>query len=248
MIQPANRVADVPAAAEDTATQDIDDFIYLISHDVRACVRALVELPQWIAEDLEDSGVEVTGSLKQSIEMMNRHTARLDRMLMDLLAYSRVGRMQPVVRIDNAETLKEVVAQMHLPDGMTLVRDIAAPHAMMGEQDALMLWRALLGNAVKHHHSHCGTITVSTRREGAMIRFSVSDDGPGIPDRLHAKAMGAMQTLRPRDEIEGTGMGLANVRKMAEHYGGHVTLSAPPGGQGGLRVDMIIPHGCPADT
>lgn len=226
-----------------SATQDIDDFIYLMSHDVRASVRALLELPQWIKEDLEDAGIEVTGSVEQSIEMMNRHTARLDRMLMDLLAYSRVGRMQEVRRVDVELALDEVLGQVHLPDTLKLTRSLEARECTMGEQDVLTLWSALISNAVKHHHTREGAIHVATRREGAMIRFTVSDDGPGIPDQFHDKALGAMITLRPRDEVEGTGMGLANVRKMAEHYGGHVELTAAHADRSGLRVDLVIPHG-----
>lgn len=240
-------VASIPAGAPATDTQDIDDFIYLMSHDVRASVRALLELPQWIAEDLAEAGVEITGSVAQSIEMMNRHTARLDRMLMDLLAYSRVGRMQPLVRVNVEAALDEVLGELHLPESMTLVREIACCDVMMGEQDALMLWSALIGNAIKHHHAKTGKVSVSTRHDGPMIRFTVCDDGPGIPARLHAQALGAMTTLRPRDEVEGTGMGLANVRKLAEHYGGQVTLSETDGAQSGLRVDVVIPHGCPDD-
>ena len=240
--------AAAPTGAPVNDTQDIDDFIYLMSHDVRASVRALLELPQWIAEDLAEAGVEITGSVAQSIEMMNRHTARLDRMLMNLLAYSRVGRMQPLVRVNVETALDEVLAELRLPEGMKLVRDLGCNQVMMGEQDALMLWSALIGNAVKHHHAKQGAIYVSTRQEGGMIRFTVCDDGPGIPERFHSRALGAMTTLRPRDEVEGTGMGLANVRKLAEHYGGSVALSETGGDQSGLRVDVVFPHGCPANA
>lgn len=227
-------------------TQDVDDLIYLMSHDVRASVRALLELPQWIAEDLQEAGVEVSGSVAQSIDMMNRHTARLDRMLIDLLAYSRVGRMQETVRVDLNAALDDVLGELHLPDGFTLSRDISCTHMMIGEQDALMLWSALIGNAVKHHNAAQGLIDVRTFRAGEMIHIIVSDDGPGIPARLQAKALGAMTTLRPRDEVEGTGMGLANIRKLATHYGGTVTLSQADitQSQSGLRVELVIPHGC----
>lgn len=239
--------AAAPAGAPATDTQDIDDFIYLMSHDVRASVRALLELPQWIAEDLTEAGVEITGSVAQSIEMMNRHTARLDRMLMDLLTYSRIGRMQPVVRVDVGAALDEVLSELHVPETMRLSRDISCDFAMMGEQDMLLLWSALIGNAIKHHHAKHGAIAIRTCVEGANIRFTVSDDGPGIPEKFHTRALGAMTTLRPRDEVEGTGMGLANVRKLAEHYAGYVSLADVPGAQSGLRVDVVIPHGCPAD-
>ena len=227
---------------DDADVQDIDDFIYLMSHDVRASVRALTELPQWIAEDLAEAGVEMSGPVGQTIEMMNRHTARLDRMLVDLLAYSQVGRMQDVARIDINAALNEVLAGLPLPDGMRLVRDTECSHLVMGTQDMGMLWSALISNAVKHHHSETGTICISTKAEGPLIRLSVSDDGPGIAEKHYAKAIGAMTTLRPRDDVEGSGMGLASVRKIAAHYGGHLELSRASQDQGGLRVDVLLPQ------
>jgi signal transduction histidine kinase len=235
----AGRVGEDPHSA---AVQDIDDFIYLMSHDVRASVRALIELPQWIEEDLAEAGVALPDSVAQSMEMMHRHTARLDRMLVDLLAYSRVGRMQDVACIDIAASLEEVIAALNLPQSMIIERDLECSHVMMGAEDIGTLWSALIGNAVKHHNAPAGRITASTRQDGTMIRLTVSDDGPGIPDNLHTKAMSALITLRPRDEVEGTGMGLANVRKIATHYGGHLKLSKNEKAQGGLRVDVVIPH------
>lgn len=240
----AAAVSEVPQQLPQADTQDIDDFIYLMSHDVRASIRALLELPQWIVEDLEDAGVDLSGPVANSIEMMNRHTARLDRMLVDLLAYSRVGRMQEVVDVDVNACLDDVLGSLHIPDGMTLIRDIDCSHVHMGEQDALMLWTALISNSVKHHHkASSGKISVSARVEADMVRFSVIDDGPGIPEKFHAKALGAMTTLRPRDEVEGTGMGLANARKVAAHYGGYIGLSDVAGSKSGLRVDLVMPHG-----
>jgi len=239
----ANLAQTAPLEGPENETQDIDDFIYLMSHDVRASVRALLELPQWIADDLLEAGIEVTGPVADSINMMNRHTARLDRMLMDLLAYSRIGRMQDVVRVDLAAALEDVMTGLKLPDGIKLCHKLDCQHVMMGEQDALLMLSALVGNAVKHHHTGSGEVRVITRREGELIRVIVCDDGPGIPARYHSKALSAMTTLRPRDEVEGTGMGLANVRKIAEHYGGRIILSEISEDGGGLRVDVLIPHG-----
>ena len=76
---------DTAASTPPVSSPELDEFIYLISHDVRGSVRALLELPQWIAEDLQEAGIPVDGSVATSIEMMNRHAGRLDRMLVDLL-------------------------------------------------------------------------------------------------------------------------------------------------------------------
>lgn len=222
-------------------TQDIDDFIYLISHDVRASVRALLELPQWIAEDLEEAGVTVNGSVAQSIELMNRHTGRLDRMLVDLLTYSRIGRMQERRLVDLTEALAEVCETMQMPGGFDLTQDIDCGPLDIGERDILTLLTALLSNAVKHHDKDRGRIIVTAQEQGGHVSLCVSDDGPGIDEAMHARVFGAMTTLRPRDEVEGSGMGLANVRKIAELYGGTVSVHPSVYGRG-CTIDVRLPR------
>lgn len=224
--------------------QNIDDFIYLMSHDLRGSVRALMELPNWIAEDLDEAAVDVPTSVITSIEMMKRHTARLDQMLVDLLAYSRIGKFQEVACVDLDAVLSRVLDGLQLPEGLRVQRDIICSHAIIGEQDVQLLLRALIDNAVKHHYAATGTVRISTRAEGSMIRLTVSDDGPGIPEKYYAKALGALTTLRPRDEVEGTGMGLANVNRIALHYDGYVALSPVKDCETGLQVDVVFPHGC----
>ncbi|WP_370400625.1 sensor histidine kinase [Sulfitobacter sp. JB4-11] len=224
-----------------SGTQDIDDFIYLISHDVRASVRALLELPQWIAEDLEEAGIKVEGSVAQSIDLMNRHTGRLDRMLVDLLTYSRIGRMQDIREIDVGAALAEVCDTMQLPSGFTLTQDIECGPLRIGERDILTLLTALLSNAVKHHDKVQGHIVVTAQTCDDMVILSVSDNGPGIEEEMHPRIFGAMTTLRPRDEVEGSGMGLANVRKIAEFYGGDARVGPSIYGRG-CTIEVRLPR------
>lgn len=226
-----NESAD-PAESSSDVSSEIDDFIYLISHDVRASVRALLELPQWITEDLEEAGVKLDGPVATSIEMMNRHTGRLDRMLVDLLTFSRVGRMQDVRQNDIDEALDAVLDELKLPTGFSVTRDIAWPHVSLGERDVLTLLDALVQNAVKHHDKSNGRIHVASAVEGNETVIRVADNGPGIPTEFREKVFRAMQTLRPRDEVEGSGMGLATVRKIASLYGGSVQIVRPILGNG----------------
>lgn len=232
-----------------SGAQDIDDFIYLISHDVRASVRALLELPQWIAEDLEEAGIKVEGSVAQSIDLMNRHTGRLDRMLVDLLTYSRIGRMQDVRQIDVADALAEVLETLQLPAGFTVTQDIDCGPLTLGERDILTLFTALLSNAVKHHDKDQGHIVVTAHQRGGLAVICVSDDGPGIDEDMHLRIFGAMTTLRPRDEVEGSGMGLANVRKIAEIYGGEACVGPSVYGRGcmiEISLDALAERGADA--
>lgn len=223
-----------PIAPAGASSQDFDEFIYLISHDVRSSVRALIELPQWIAEDLEEEGFPVAGSVAASIDMMNRHAGRLDRMLVDLLTFSRIGRMQDVRENDLVAALDHVLEAVQVPNGFEVLRKLECTRVTMGERDLLTLLDALVQNAIKHHDKPAGRIVVSAIHEGAEIVLSVADDGPGVEENLREKAFGAMRTLRPRDEVEGSGMGLANVQKISTLYGGSVRLTESPFGRGCL--------------
>ncbi|XDA96455.1 HAMP domain-containing sensor histidine kinase [Sulfitobacter sp. LCG007] len=216
----------------ESSSRDFEEFIYLISHDVRASVRALIELPQWICEDLEEAGLPISGTMREHIDLMNRHTGRLDRMLVDLLTYSRVGRMQHVGRIDLSEALGEVMEEIKLPAGFTLIRGFDARHVVMGDRDVLTLLSALVNNAIRHHDRDHGKVIVSAHAIRNEIVLRVRDDGPGIPEGYRQRVFEAMTTLRPRDEVEGSGMGLAIVRKIATLYGGTADVHENPDSRG----------------
>jgi signal transduction histidine kinase len=88
----------------------------------------------------------------------------------------------------------------------------------------------LIGNAIKHHHRKPeGRIVVSAEDAGAWWRFRVSDDGPGIAPRFHEKIFVIFQTLEARDKVEGTGIGLALVKKIVESFGGTITVDSDVG-------------------
>lgn len=234
--------SDTPLSISATSSdsKEIEDFIYLISHDVRNSVRALIELPQWIAEDLSEAGVKIEGRVAENIDLMNRHTGRLDRMLVDLLTFSRVGRMQTLEQIDLNETLDEVLEEMRVPAGFEILRDFDGGDVSMGERDALTLFTALMSNSIKHHDQPDGVINVSCHREGQYVVVSVRDNGPGIAATYHDRVFGVMTTLKPRDEVEGSGMGLAIARKIAEIYNGDAKVIENKDGRGvTLQVRLV---------
>jgi signal transduction histidine kinase len=223
-----------------SSTSEFEDFIYLISHDVRNSVRALIELPQWIEEDLAEAGIRLEGSIAQSIELMNSHTGRLDRMLVDLLAYSRVGRMQDAGEVVVDEALTDLLEEMRIPPSFSVRADLRSNILMIGQRDALTLLTQLLSNAIKHHDKPSGHVTISLQEQGNEVVLRVSDDGPGIAPQYRERVFAAMTTLRPRDEVEGSGMGLAIVRKIVQHYGGRISVGPGIGGLG-TTVEIAVP-------
>ena len=90
--------------------------------------------------------------------------------------------------------------------------------------------RNLCDNAIKHHHQpHEGRIEVSAEMRDQWVEFTVRDNGPGIAPLDHERIFQMFQTLRPRDQVEGSGMGLAIIKKIVESEGGRITVESTPG-------------------
>lgn len=229
-----------PSPAEQEA-EELDAFIYLVSHDVRNSVRALMEIPQWIDEDLREAGFRPRGNLADSLNLMTTHARRLDRMLHDLLAHSRIGRMQVVRQVDLDAALDTVLTQIPVPRGFRVTRDLALPRITLGDRDLLTLLTALIGNAVRHHGGESGEIVIRSRDDAGTAVLQVEDDGQGIPEAYREQVFAAMRTLRPRDEVEGSGMGLAHVRKIMRQAGGSASILEPAGGRG-TCVELRFPR------
>ncbi|MEX0340627.1 MAG: ATP-binding protein [Arenibacterium sp.] len=223
---------DAVLPATETRSQEFENFIYLVSHDVRNSVRALLEVPQWIEEDLENAGIRVKGPLAENIELMNIHTRRLDRMLIDLLVYSRIGRMQNNGEVSWNDVIEMLSDQIQIPSGFRIIRDLREPVIVMGENDVMTLMSSLISNSIKHHDCGEGSVRIETASDAHNVTLTVTDDGPGIPLKCREKVFEVMTTLRPRDEVEGSGMGLANVRKIVSFYGGDIEWLETEKGRG----------------
>jgi signal transduction histidine kinase len=221
-------------------SDEFEKFIYLLSHDLRNSVRALLEVPLWIEEDLIESKIAIEGSLAENLNLMNIHTRRLDRMLIDLLSYSRVGRKQIVTAINLENALGMVLGQIRIPRGFNLTIALKHTEIRIGERDILTLFSELITNAIKHNVTGSGNIEISSHHLDNNCIIRVQDDGPGIPFKYRQRVLEAMTTLKPRDEVEGSGMGLATVSKIVKTYGGCLQL-LPPQNHHGTTFEIQLP-------
>lgn len=221
-------------------SQEFEDFIYLLSHDIRNSLRALLEVPQWIEEDLREENHPIDGSLRENIDLMNTHTCRLDRMLSDMLVYSRVGRKQTLETIDLNAALDTILDQLSIPPQISVHRDLNCQTLHMGDKDAMTLLNALVSNAIKHRDDETTSVTIACEQENGKNILRVSDDGPGIPMKYRGRVFEAITTLKPRDVVEGSGMGLTIVRKIVELYRGTINLTSGEDGRG-LIIEVAFP-------
>ena len=212
------------------SNQDLEQFAYVASHDLKAPLRAIDILVDWLREDLAGY---TGGEVQQNLGLLSQRTARLHRLLDDLLAYSRAGRKPGEITDVNSKLLVEdLFVLLAPPTTMRLRADDSLPvlHAYHAPLEQVL--RNLINNAIKHHPTRQGCITVYAQDKGEEILFAVEDDGAGIPAEFTEKVFQMFQTLKPRDEIEGSGMGLAIVKRIVEWQGGRIWFHGGPANTG----------------
>lgn len=205
------------------SNRELDTFAYVASHDLKSPLRGISQLASWLEEDIPEPDAQ---TLKH-LALMRSRIARMERLLDDLLGYSRVGRVANSVSVvDCAALAREIFALITPPAGfqLNLTKDLPTFPTFAAPFEQIL--RNLFSNAVKHHDRQDGQITFSARVAGDRYVFSVMDDGPGIPPQFHERVFVMFQTLRPRDEVEGSGMGLALVKKLVETHGGQIILKS----------------------
>lgn len=182
-------------------------------------------LQKQLKDDLDD---------KQRTMMNYAHDAaiRLDRMLVSLLEYSRVGRLgEPMSCISSRKAMEEALhyLQPQIDELQTQiqVQPEGWPQVFASPDELTRLFQNLIGNSIKYHQpNQLPQIHLSVKRQGSMTLFTVSDQGIGIePDQSH-RLFRVFQRLHTRDEFEGTGVGLAICRKIVERHGGSISQTS----------------------
>ncbi len=222
------------------AKSETDELIYRISHDLRASVRALQELPSWVIEDLASASVSIPPPSGRHLELIADHACRLDLMLTGLLEYSRVGRMQAIGPIKPSRVCQDVIEDLGVADAASLTVALDTGNVQMGDADLARVFSILLTNAMRFNTAQQPRIDVSGGPIDARYwRLRVTDNGPGIPEQKRDLVLQPMTKLVSRDVDPGAGMGLAILRKIAMTYGGEVVISTPKSGAG-TTVDVTL--------
>jgi PAS domain S-box-containing protein len=222
------------------SNEELEQFAYVASHDLKAPLRGIENLVSWIEEDLEDA---LAGDTRTNMDLLKGRVRRLETLLDDLLAYSRAGRGEVIFdRVDTKELVEGLAVLVSPPGGFRIVASSTLPTVTTARAPLAQVLQNLIGNAIKHHdHPTDGHVWVDARALPDAVEFTVADDGPGIPERFRDRVFGMFQTLKPRDEVEGSGMGLAIVKKLIERHGGRIWLAERQEARG-LAVHFAWPN------
>jgi signal transduction histidine kinase/CHASE3 domain sensor protein len=207
--------------------RELEQFAYVASHDLKAPLRAIANLSEWIEEDLSGQLPEEN---QQQLHLLRGRVHRMEALINGLLEYSRVGRVEsPVERVSVAMLLDEVIDSIDPPESFVITVGSNMPTLITKRLPLRQVFANLIGNAVKHHDRTDGQARIGVKDLGDRYEFSVADDGPGIAPEYHRKIFMIFQTLQARDVKESTGVGLSIVKRIVETEGGTIRLDSEEG-------------------
>ena len=215
------------SAELEAVNRELADFAHVVSHDLKAPLRAISQLAHWISADYSDvldkEGVDM-------LHLLVSRTKHLHRLVEGILRYSSIGRDEEIRQRVGLNSLVHEVVEMLAPPGHIQVIIEGPLPTVVGDRTRLkQVFQNLLSNAFKFMDKSRGWVTVSCADEGTRWLFRVADNGPGIAEEHHDRIFRMFQTVSPRNGVENTGIGLAVVKKIVEMWGGNVWLESVVG-------------------
>lgn len=225
------------------ANRDLAEFAYIISHDLKAPLRAM----RYFSDDLElslDSPVDAPGRQDPKVHLaaIRAQSKRMAAMLTELLAYSKIGRkVEAIDRIDTRALVERLIQSV--PREPTMQVSIAGEWPVLDTLAAPLdlVLRNLVSNAVLHHDRSVGAIVVRALMQRQSLRIDVSDDGPGIAKDHQEAIFLPFRTLSENQSDNHHGIGLALVRKTIDVVGARLDVISDPQQQRGTTFRVEWP-------
>ncbi|GAA3455954.1 sensor histidine kinase [Dactylosporangium matsuzakiense] len=224
------------------SNSDLEQFAYVASHDLQEPLRKIASFCQMLQRRYAD---QLDDRARQYIAFAVDGATRMQALINDLLAFSRVGRVYDnVTDVDLAATMRRVRNDLavRLEDTDATVETPDLP-VVQGDPTLLaMLWQNLISNAVKFRKPDVPPkITVELSEADGFYEFAVHDNGIGIEPQYADKIFIIFQRLHPRDVYPGTGIGLAICKRIVEHHGGRIWLDPTYTDGAGIRFTLPVP-------
>jgi signal transduction histidine kinase len=205
--------------------KDLDDFAYVVSHDLKAPLRGIDNIINWMEED---HGSDLNPDIGKSIELIRGRSKRLENMINGLLAYARIGKSKKQVEDVDVGLLLSELAELLVPPQARISWE-KMPVLKTNRIQLEQVFSNLISNAVKYNDKSTAEIKIKVRDLGELYEFSVIDNGVGIHAQYFEKIFQIFQTLKERDAFESTGVGLAIVKRIVEEQKGTVEVQSEPG-------------------
>ncbi|AFY95870.1 sensor histidine kinase [Chamaesiphon minutus] len=207
--------------------QELDQFAYIVSHDLKAPLRGIANLSEWIEESLAE---KIGAETQNYLNLMRSRVVRMTSLIDGLLDYARVGQTEvSLTTFAIEDLLAEIIDSLNISDSFRIDLPTNLPPIVTNRLLLSQVFANLIGNAYKHHDRTDGHIQITAQLQADLWKFAVTDDGPGIPAADFDRVFDIFQTLVERDRQENTGIGLSIVKKLVHSHGGEIAIESELG-------------------
>jgi PAS domain S-box-containing protein len=212
------------------SNEELGQFAYIASHDLQEPLRMVASYTQLLSKRYKGKlDVDADEFILFAVDGANR----MQRLIQDLLTYSRVGtKGEDLLETSSEEALQQALINLRssIEVSNALVTHDPLPTVAADEMQLVQLFQNLVGNAIKYQKPGIPQIHISASRNGGKKwMFSVKDNGLGIEPEYFDRIFGLLQRLHKREEFAGTGVGLAICKKIVERHGGVISVESQPG-------------------
>ncbi|MBD2354568.1 GHKL domain-containing protein [Tolypothrix sp. FACHB-123] len=210
-----------------SANQELNDFAYIVSHDLKAPLRGISSLSEWLLLDYNDSFDEPG---KELVRLLINRVQKMYSLIDGILQYSRLGNLkEEVQQVDLNNVVTDVIELLALPENMEIEIKNRLPLVNIEVTRIRQVFQNLLSNAIKFIDKPQGHIIIDCTENNSSWQFKISDNGIGIEEKHFNKIFQIFQKLANDEESDSTGIGLSLVKKIVEMYGGQVWVESEVG-------------------
>jgi PAS domain S-box-containing protein len=216
--------------------KELDQFAYIISHDLKAPLRAIHNLSEWIVEDMP----EMPAIVSSNLDLLMGRVQRMENLINGVLDYSRIGRITITRELVDVKEMLDQIAETLVPKkDFEIVIGNDIPTIIGAKILLYQVFSNLISNAVKYNDKAIGKVECHYESIAGFHQFSIKDNGPGIAEQYHKKVFQVFQTIEARDKKESTGIGLSIVQKIIEEKGGSIRIESE--GNKGTNFIFTLP-------
>lgn len=203
--------------------RELDQFAYIVSHDLKAPLRAINNLSEWIMEDMP----EMPDDVSANFGLLRGRVMRMENLINGVLDYSRIGKTSIEGQLTDLKKMLQLIVETIVPtEGYEVYIADTMPEIKIARILFEQIFTNLISNAVKYNDKPIGKIECLYKSLPNFHQFTIKDNGPGIAEEYHEKVFKVFQTIEARDKKESTGVGLSIVQKIIEEMGGTIYIES----------------------
>lgn len=206
--------------------KQLDEFVYIVSHDLKAPLRGISSLCSFIEEEVGNP----SDDLKELLDLMRSRLGRMQGMIDGILHYSRMSNSTgPKKEVNTKDLITNIIDLISPADNISIEFPDTMPVLHTESIKLHEVFQNLISNGIKYNNKENGVVRVSFLDFPDHVEFTVEDNGIGIKEEHFEKIFQLFQTLVPKDKDESTGLGLTIVKKIVEQQGGKVSVESKVG-------------------